>query len=93
MSERDPAWALGPGETYPPAPPLWECDDPERDCGDMISWAPSPRDHPGAFPAGWRKVWPPAPQVVVGPIPATVRGPDITVDGLPQYREASQPSP
>lgn len=64
VRHRDPAWALGPGEAYPPAPPLWVCDDPECDCGDVIScsWAPSPGDPPGTFPAGWRIVWPPAPQ-------------------------------
>lgn len=48
MSEprQDGAGAV-PGETLPPAPPLWVCDG----CMDTHTWPEAPT---GARPMGWR---------------------------------------
>lgn len=61
---RDPAWALGPGETYPPAPPLWVFEGCTCSlCADDPTGGPVETfSGPGDGLVAWRKVWPTTPQ-------------------------------
>lgn len=54
MSRDDVPWAVCPGETLPPAPPLWVCDDRDCGCMDTHTW---PETEAGARPMGWRMAW------------------------------------
>lgn len=58
---RDPQWALAPGETYPPAPPLWVYEGCTCTlCADDPVHVLETFSGSGEGLVAWRRVWPPA---------------------------------